>query len=728
MTTFYRTESGSIIVSGGGEFSGAHDVTEAAFLPDWTVLPTFSEAPTQIGSVATVDLGTVTEGSFATARIGTGTDQYDFVGFIESETGTIPAEMVPTAPVPLVALCTVHNGTRSKTVFIDSGVQVTLAENPLGFPPDLAPSAWSWTEVLLAPDGRRTGMVDAGLSVPAGYRLLGYSGSVGAGGGIFAPGGPTTFNTDFTVTRTYTTGSSLPVGATCYSGFIWHREVDNAYQLAHPLADEEAFVIQGTGSTEPPPPSDDATLNPDATVSTAAAVRAQIQSWIASGAAASGDKVVGLDANTSGLLDLRNLINPHATATAKRIIVRHVGTFTGGATPGDEKCSRIHSGGVSLTGSRGIHVDLMHLRVGGGPWGSAVVLNSLTIGAGSVLCGASQNIIEARAPALSIPGGTDWKDTVVYIDRGAKDTTFTHNLIRYAGHPQVVISNVDGLTFAGNHFDLVAADEVKAGATLSRMKFERNWSTLRFLTGVAGDPHEDFWQHQGRATLNSRFWGNVDLHTHEGKGARQTFWFSGQSTHDFTGSTIEQQMSMLTSNFFINGAVSGRGNGLSYNDIMVAGAGGTIQTAPTYAGMGPLSKNYVTGFGSALTSVSQNDGLGRDVGPKTGRDYSSMTQDFANGIPWMNPNGTQKSPRTINAFRPKVGSRKHWSHSNPVGAYLRSREIYDPSYRAAASTAAGYKVFPFAWPVLAAFHSIYNPDNGVDDDYTGTWDSNGFPV
>lgn len=733
--------SGAVLLGGGGDYVGVYGAPEAAVVP--TVAAEFvSPAGVKVSDLAKVRIlsATPAEYTLLSVAFGVGSAVTDFVEHVQATLnsqsgyfeGTMPPSMQGQA---LSALVTIGADRVIRSIIVDSGV--TVGAQTSSWPADIPAGSWTATEVRdAAPAGRRKVTVQAAIAStydPALFEIKLYSGPTD--GAM-----PTEFGATLTPGTDFTTVGSLLTGTTCYNNLAWRRISDGALRLAHPAIEQKSFVIQGLNVTVPP--TSDPALSPDVIYSAPGSVRAQVANWIANpsvapaGKSATDDRVVAVNASTSGDFNLSDLVVP--ASAGFRVIVRHLGTFS------DDGCSVIHTGPVRIQRSRGIYLAMMHLRPPGQAWPSSGTANSALSIELSSFCGASQCIIEARAPALTAPAGltTSWNGTVVFMS--GDNLTLTHNLIRYAGGGMATYGTGAGLTdclIAGNMYDLAWADDSKFGGVWTNVRHERNWGSRRFQAGVAGDPHEDFTQHQGTKSINCRYWGDVIMNGHEGKGARQAYW---HSKHDLTGTSIEQCIAFITANFVAGSATTWSAAPAHHLTLVLAGdpgrgnpsqpkcsAAGADQNAcfqnlvgSDIIGYGNRDYNYVTWAGSDGASRSGPNGELRIVGGRSQRNYSTIAADWRYGIPWQDSAGNliPESQQFIKAWEPAQGRRTHWLHSNPVGAHLRLREIFDAAYRAVAKAAAGYDVFPFAWPVLGQWHKIWNGNSYVADGYTGSWD------
>lgn len=567
--------------------------------------------------------------------------------------------------------------------------------------------------------GKRIFSVAAGAVVPAGFTLRWCSG--GTLGGI----ADDTNTRDILPGETLETNGQMPIGATCYNDLFWKRTSDGAYKRAHQALSPIRFTILGlTTPTDPPPGIPN--LTADATFASVAAARAHatgyFSAWtgtIPAGKNEDSDRVLKVSGSTSGIFDLTGLHNPHASASARRVIFRLDGTYT------DAGCSNRHNGVVNFANSRGIHLAMTHVR--GGP--DAVVADD------SDLCGMMQCLIEGAAPSEStISPRTDGVKL-----RRARNFAMLHCLTSYFSNVGLVFSNTVGLRYIGCMTDLMTEDEHVVWSGIDAARFERVWGCRKRVYG-GGDPHEDFYQNQGSTETNCRFTGLVYLNANVGRGAYQGQFhkWEGDPLKDkypleFAGTVWNQCIGYLN-----NGAIKGSaanpggpGEAIKQNTFVTAGDPGSNGHGALIDVIAPSSKNYMAAGTVAHAFRVGTGGLHRPIGTMGARDYSALVNDFRYGIPWQNASGVVVAfeSQTLKAFEPKSGSPLHWGHASPVGADVRSREIFDASFRTAASAAAGYPVYPFAWPVLPKHRQRYNPDGYVSDGYTGAWNNiSGLPA
>lgn len=729
---FRAPKSGAIVVCNADEWTGVHGNPPGDFglPPDWHANdpPGFvSPAPNTVGSVLTLHLGTtIPEGLVVDSEIGVGshaettTERGDFAGpFIETG-GTIPVEWVDLQPV---GRFTVFANRQTKTLYVPLGLTIEDVVDP----PDPHPAAltsldWTAEEIRdQSPSGRRRVRWLRSITVPEGFELVLRSSSSDPATQ------PSAVDPVVTPPTTFSTPSGLPIGSTCHNRLWWRRLSDGA--LGNP-SNVVSFVILGL-VTDPGDPPSDPTLSPDLTVSYAN-LRSQIQAWFSNPPSIPDSKrayVLGYSGgNTSGTFNLSGLTNPHQ----RPIIVRPVG-----GTYRDELCTVKHSGGVTFNNSRNIWLALAHTSASAGV---------STIG--STLCGLLRCLIEARTPNELLAPQNDYLMQI----RECSGFTIAHCLVRHADQAPILFWSATGHRIYGSMCDYTPCDDMKVFGFFNNGLVERNWGARRHCPGkfaaTSGTPHADFWQHQGHSQLNSRTWGNVDLikpgliHPGSAYGrSRQVFfhkWESGATTQqDFAGSTWQQNISFSQlGQVLMDVFPSRQGQSIRYNTAICAGGPANNQGAIIEA-LAPRDFNFVNVVGTQASAdgAAGPNGIGlvighRDSSGVSHRYYDANADFFRYGIPWQDSDGTAVplAQQTLKAFEPKAGTRLHWANPNPVGAYLRSREIFDTSYRAQASAAAGYPVIPHCWPVLSVWHDLYNSDGYVADDYTGSYDSNGDPA
>lgn len=737
MSTLRSPITGETLVLNAGAWSGVYRGTETDPPPPPAndVAPAFTAIPTQVGGLARVYAGDWSPPSVTTTvHIGYGATAATFVPV--GEPGTEKTLTSEFAGQRLSARVTARNGTLAgPPIWIDSGQDISGTDT--NWPADIDPSAWDATEITdEAPEGRRLISVNSSVTVPSGYLLKLYSGN--EDGGL-----PTTAAATITPGAPYTTIGSLLVGTTCFNSLAWLRQSDAAIQRAHgprtgnTTDQQKSFVMVGLDE-EPPPPAD-SDFTPNVTVSTIAAVRSAAAAKIALGFSSDDDYVIGLNASTSGVFDLTGLVNNHATRTTKRIIVRHVGTFTEAAN-GHPACSVKHTGALRFTNSRGIWGALLNIQTNSG---------SAITDAGSDLCGLTYCfLVASTAQTTTIPNGIDY----IFRQTGA-NFTLSHCLLRGGKAGGILLENVGGPHPGGTHeigcmIEYVEVDEHKAYWNVDNSQFVRNWGCRRRAPKAPGtNPHYDYWQTQGLYHRNNLNYGNVILQQIGGGIVNQVFFHRFEAGPDptdwlyFEGTRWEQNLSFTGLGQELGGAHT-PGIGIRYNTSITCGDPGLAVGAVIEA-LAPRDYNYVAVAGASSAQSGPN-GLSRNTGFSVDtngdgkaddviRTYSAIAGDFEFGIPWMSDTATgnpmvAEASQTLKAFQPKVGTRLHWNHPNPVGAYLRSRELFDRDYRETVEATVGYKVIPHAWPVLPAWRHMYNRDGWVDDDYTGSYDANGNPA
>lgn len=707
--------SGTILVPNAGLWTGVYrnptvEIPPPPVPPSWlsTDQPGFATPPTGIvGSVINLNLGTpVPDTALVSALIGTGTGAEDFSGPFIVTGGTQPPQWAIGSNI--IARFIVAQGDLTKTVFVSSGVLVISAGGD-GFPEGYSLTGsmdgsgdWSSVEKRSGDvPGLRTFTLKSSVIVPTGFTIRAYSGS--------ASGGIATNSDTFPMTpgQSFETGGSLPIGSTCYNHVYLRKNSDGAYKKVS--SNTVIFTILGlTTPTNPPATFPD--LTNDQTVSTLALARTAALNKINSGL--SGDWVIGYTTASSGTADLSNIVNPYATSTTNRIIIRPSGGTYSGTTADDASCSMKHIGNVSLNGSRGV-------------WFAAAEITGFVSAESSTLCGITNCIVQGRTPSTTIVP-TIGQRFLIDI-RNATAFTVSHCVVRMSNDGAIKFERGKSCNIYGNITDYLVSDEYKVWDYLEGSSHERNWS-CRFYFPAPGS-HPDYFQNQGIRHINNRHWGNVilaDARLSVDAWYCQGYQFGtdptkGGATLSATGSTVEQHITVqgLT---FINGYQAAPWGTDKYNTNIALGD----QPGPRHTfGSSPRDYNLIATTGSSANASAGPNGVSISTGSPGARNYSGLSAYFDYWELMQNSAGvfTSSNTQVLKTLLPKSGTRAHWLHPNPVGAYLRSREIFDPSYRATAEAAAGYPVYPFSWPVLATHRKRYNSDAFVNDAYTGTWNS-----
>jgi hypothetical protein len=149
---------------------------------------------------------------------------------------------IPT-DAPFAELVTVGASNSGGSVATD--FMVTVEAAGIDFPSSIPPALWSVAEVRnAAPAGRRRVTVASDVVVPEGYELRFYSGPVEGGEAG-------SFNRVLQSGETFTTASSMAVGATCHNVLYWRRVVDDKWAQAS--ENRISFQILGLEQSSPSP-------------------------------------------------------------------------------------------------------------------------------------------------------------------------------------------------------------------------------------------------------------------------------------------------------------------------------------------------------------------------------------------------------------------------------------------------------------------------------------------
>lgn len=711
--------TGEILVLNAGAWTGVYgQEASSPIIPTAIVAPFFvAPIPTTTGSVVKVDDGDWTPtDTVVSVQIGTGLTVAEFVPHILTKEGTIPPAMNGLRMTALVDA--VYLGQRTR-VLLDSGVTISGTEGT-GFPPDIAAGDWTAAEVRdSAPEGRRRLTVDAGVTVPGGYALRLYSGPTDGGDATAAtaaitPGG------------SYTTVGTLPIGSTAYNRLYWLRASDAAIAAA---TTQKSFVMEGlltTGTIS------DTSLTPDVTVATVALARAQATTWIANwastipnGKTGLSDRVIRINASVAGM-DLTGLQNTNATTTGGRIIFRTGGTFS------DFACTQKVTGIVNMNGSRGIGVALLHVVSG-----AARGIDARN----SVNCLIHRCMVDSISgfdPATGVPS---WVMNGIEADFST-NLTIRHCIPRWWRDSAYQFNGSSGSSVIGAMANYLTGDFVKMSGNVANFRLERTWGPRRYSQASdAGDPHEDFVQHQlGSWLRTAAFWGNVYL-------TGERAWWTGPNSTPWanqgifiqpaeeTDVTIQENI-LAVNNNCVRVTATTRGV-LADNTFLTVSI---YEIAATVWGsFATTARNFIaaktnTGMGTDGVFVAVGTGQYTDrngVFHASERDYADLAEWFANGIPLQNASGTMESPPGgLSDILPVPGTRLHWAGPGvSLGARIRTREIFDVEYREEREQAAGYPIVPgdVGWPVAGTWQADYNANGFVRSKYSTAagYDANG---
>lgn len=455
-----------------------------------------------------------------------------------------------------------------------------------------------------------------------------------------------------------------------------------------------------------------ASLTPDVVVSSAAAVRSQIQSWIAnwagtvpSGKTATSQRVVGFNASI-GSLDLSNLVAPY------QVWVRPVGAYT----PND--CSVKISGDVDMGFSTRIGLMLAH-KVGG-----------KTVADGSTDCGYYRcffQVIDVANPITGVSGFSNgaysmdptddryrnWTTTRFFVRDCRMGWCETGSYIQAAKTTEGWIQYYDDLLMDGNVYEWVAHDAHKTDALIRGYTYSRNWDA-RMRYGSPGESHhEDFHQTQGGKITNGLLYGNV---SHPDK----TLWIG-------TAGPTNTHQSLFTSN-------GGQWDGMLIEHNLVCSNSGAVKegdpgqfldVTPRYntflhtgAATGGFAVNIIGPVNGASHNAIQSAG-GTQGGDGTTLilpvDATQVT-DWTQCDPYFKLGRCPRGNDTFKYWEPMPGTPLHWDYpGQKKGGYLRLKEIF----------VEGKHPGNVGWPVAPAWTEQFNSDGGVPSTYNGSFDADG---
>jgi hypothetical protein len=460
----------------------------------------------------------------------------------------------------------------------------------------------------------------------------------------------------------------------------------------------------------------------DAFAATSAEVIAIFNAWKVGGSAPiTAPKRIGVTASLGSQPNWSNFNLPH------QVTIQPYGAAFTATDPVEPDCSIKITGGVNLANSRNIRMYLWRFD---------------NVGSNGVNIHGSTDITIERCYVRSNYNSSGIPTAFALMDFGATRPTIKDCFLKGATSSMIYFHNgtsTDPRT-EGCMFEDTGHDDLKAANVLIRHQFINNWCG-RQRRGTAYSTHDDWFQHQNGGLDNCYYRGNIQWRT--------SAWWSGGigGPHQgiYTGSTdklFHIDNTEWTQNIAITsdrGLVLGQPDQerfpelynlnrkdlhFSYNTCISvpwkttqnpfcwidAGAGGPIM--PTY------DHNFVASYND--NGAHTGDGL--FVDRATFDDYSGVDALFVNQSPRNDPNSMME------AMIPKTGTRLHWNHVNPVGAYLRTRELVDATYQL--SLAQPTVPLRVGWPVASVCKRRYYHNAAMSAyvaamGYTGRFDTNG---
>lgn len=441
----------------------------------------------------------------------------------------------------------------------------------------------------------------------------------------------------------------------------------------------------------------------DVTVSTAAAINAQLDAWeanwagtVPAGKTTADERMIALDTSTAANVDLANRTFP------QMVWLRSAGTFT------DYDCSVKFTGGASgqldMTGSTKLGLYLLHVC-----GAERVRINQTTS------CAVTRCFLQAVD--TSSPTTFDFGTSGGYaldVENGVISCQVEDCLIGWASTGLYMHSgNIDNLVVKGCVFDWCGNDSLKNTSNLTNFTLENCWLSRNQRDAIGTAKHEDGFQQHGGYTDTAYIRGNVGLlDSNRRYGGTDGSWqvlFWGDAFPCYNG-TFEQNI--LASN---NGGIKwGTGPNESGN---IARNNTCVQIAvpPSYAcniNFGTRSRNWTMNRGNDADNGAGTDGISVYVGPDYyAKDLSVADTYFKHGCP------VEGDP--IGHYEPEPGTDMHWDFSGtPVGAGERFEELF--------SLGGSYVPGNVGWPLAGTFEDVFNDiEPKIPTTYDGTYTADG---
>lgn len=461
--------------------------------------------------------------------------------------------------------------------------------------------------------------------------------------------------------------------------------------------------------------------NVDVTVSSLSALTAQLQDWetnwnttTPAGKTNSDPRVVGINANTTGVMNLSGYVFPH------RVYVRHVGSFTATAA-GVTSCSVFHSGTGTMNNSTNLWMYLLDLRAPD----NAAYNNGLWQISGTNNCGVVRCTIKGWPFTIDT---TASGATALGLSTSGTNTNFTfkHNtgyyfgdgILRYGG----TLTNLVNEGNMGNYYggdDYTMMNGVVIVDPIWRCNF---YARRRMVTPGLHNDGIQFNKNNGSNTPATRWFSEYDVFL-RGKwgggalsGPSESGWgayFTSDSKNTSVGPHLHQHC------LFINGhvrSVTGfPGGGLTANYCTaVQHNNDQPPTAgwPAIRGVASATGNFCTGQTNSFNTVIGTNGKLLAMGGAsngTGANFNLL-------LPYFTTIPTNYTD--LWAIRPPVGAETHPNYSgNKIGCWRLWEKLFNGD--------SDIVLSKVGWPVAPLFIADFDTGDNFWGSYTGTFDANG---
>lgn len=429
------------------------------------------------------------------------------------------------------------------------------------------------------------------------------------------------------------------------------------------------------------------------------------------GLSASDEPVIGLASGQHGAMNLSN----RDFRGRQRVTIRGTGSFS---RDGWSPLAGTKVGRLTVSGCHNIRLMGVEAEVNSG---SHEMTNS-------TFCSLVRNVImDGIARSTSAAAGSPQVSSLLLL-KGSSDCEISHNAVLGGSARQIGAINATNsrIRIEGNVFDQPGGDNINIngginndwevhdnlGSGRARNPKGTHQDLIQIFAPSGGTAIASFWNCTGNVLITKPSWGN-DSHA-----ANQMFWWGGGS-HGSQGNTFINNFAGNT-----NGMVKGRhGNGgvARFNSQAMM-----VDPNSTEANTYSASWGGCEDAANADENIVPQKALSITKGAGPNGIHIYMPNSKASDLPgpdWTPQDAfytrTPTRADTFGQFRPKTGTRAHWTHSDPTGCFQLFMRLFD------SSTHDHWK--DKGWPVAPMVHIAYDPNNelgGASGTYQN-FDANG---
>lgn len=476
----------------------------------------------------------------------------------------------------------------------------------------------------------------------------------------------------------------------------------------------QTVAASGGGGGSPSNPTVDTVVN------TAAALRTLLLSWqsnwagtVPSGKTANDDRVIGLNANTTGTLDASGLTFP------QKVYIRHVGTFSN-----DYTCSVYHQGQVTMDGSTNVIFYLMDIRSHSTGFGSSGLHNiNNTVGCGFVRCVISGWPIPIQPNSIGY-------NAYAYTPTNTSDALFLHVVYRYFrdGHMKpfgtnhrMRIEGCMGLYSGGDDYTM-ASNAVMNDCVVESVFLDRHHQK------VSGY-HNDGWQLNGNTSTGPGAQHNRHIHryTVAYRGYWQTSatgplsengwqaWYMSGASASSVGPFLQEHCLVINGQKRGIDRIPGTGIRTARYCAAIDGDYAPNQTAnarfPAIIGQDVAERNFVTATNASYNTQEGTGGIRVNV---SATDHSGL-------LAYMEAVPTEYTD--LWDIRPKAGTKYHPAYT-PASDRVGPFELWEKLLAADPKVCLSQ----VGWPVATLFIADFDYNNNFGSTFTGNFDADGNNV